>query len=330
MKRNFQNQKGATSVLIVTFILSIILLVSLSAATIMLAEIKMSRQLTDSIPAFYAADSGAERCLYQARCADLGPLATDECKDEVGNSLNQFCAKKTNGDQITSATESLTFVNSSAYVAQRDLEERVWSSGNYKGTERSVEIEWDDLPPCVPQCDGKACGSDDECGGVCPATCNTLPGCYSNNPNPAGNVVADPTKTCCQNKTCYTCPAGFIWDSGSCKRDCGGVYNNNDGYCWYLAGWGQTCTAACSINNRGGVNPLFAASGSGSSLCGNTIEELTGIPNPPCENTTTEGNFYPAWGPMVAPQKLFFKWAPYLTNINEVSPNFRKACACVR
>lgn len=339
IKFDFQNQKGATSVLIVTFILSIILLVSLSAATIMTSEIKMSRQLADSIPAFYAADSGAERCLFQARCVE-DDIPSAECEAQTGPSLNQFCAKKTNGDQISSLTEAIALANSPVYTAQRDQEERIWASGNFRGTKRSVEIEWNDLPPCVPQCDGKACGADDECGGVCPATCNTLPGCYNNNPNPVGNVIADLTKTCCQGKTCYTCPAGFVWNAGlgQCRPDCAGVYQG--GFCWYMAGWGESCASYCSAH--GGVDSRIDQWAVGSDICSAALY-LTGEASMTRCNqfgeTSTSGHFYPAWCPYFPPGTYNWFWKVvdpygsgnlYVPDINETNPSCRKACACAR
>ena len=60
-----KNQKGAVSLLLVILILSGILIIALSVSKIVLREIQMTAQISESVRAYQAADTGAEWTLYQ-------------------------------------------------------------------------------------------------------------------------------------------------------------------------------------------------------------------------------------------------------------------------
>ncbi len=60
-----KKERGAVSIMLALMVMMIILIVTLTVANIMVFEIKMSREISNDIPAFYAADSGAEQCLYE-------------------------------------------------------------------------------------------------------------------------------------------------------------------------------------------------------------------------------------------------------------------------
>jgi len=64
---NSLSQKGAVSIVLAILLLSILLVIGLGISTLMLQQIKLSGQSSQSVVAFYAADSGAERCLYEVR-----------------------------------------------------------------------------------------------------------------------------------------------------------------------------------------------------------------------------------------------------------------------
>lgn len=132
---DLKNQKGAATILIAYFILMILLLVSLTAATIIVFEIRMSREIANSIPAFYAADAGAERCLFQTRCAVSGSPSA-ECIAEVGSGLNGGCASVGNSINFT--------LDNTAQVTQakRTLNNQIQSNGLFSGTNRKVELDW--------------------------------------------------------------------------------------------------------------------------------------------------------------------------------------------
>lgn len=58
------SNKGQAAILLTILITSVILLIILATSVIVIAEIKSSRNIGDSVIAFYAADAGVERCLY--------------------------------------------------------------------------------------------------------------------------------------------------------------------------------------------------------------------------------------------------------------------------
>ena len=65
--KNINFQKGAVSILFSILLLSLLMIISSSIFILMFQQMKMSRQTGHSVVAFYAAESGAERCLYQVR-----------------------------------------------------------------------------------------------------------------------------------------------------------------------------------------------------------------------------------------------------------------------
>ena len=93
------------------FIMNALLLISLTAASIMIFETKMSSEIADSIPAFYAADAGVELCLYQIR------------------TLGTACST------VETLNNGATF-NASSSVSVID------SSGSYGGASRGIEVSW--------------------------------------------------------------------------------------------------------------------------------------------------------------------------------------------
>lgn len=60
-----QKQKGAISLIVVVLLLSSFLIIALAIASLLFKQIIMSVQLSDSVGAYQAADSGIEYALYQ-------------------------------------------------------------------------------------------------------------------------------------------------------------------------------------------------------------------------------------------------------------------------
>lgn len=114
-----KNQKGATAILISVVLLSIILAIALSVANIMVAQIRMAGEISNSIPAFYAADAAAEKCLFQIR-----KTKGVECDDSLV------------------AKTVFTLDNGATAEGQKTLVNQIQSSGNFGGTKRSAELNW--------------------------------------------------------------------------------------------------------------------------------------------------------------------------------------------
>lgn len=112
------SERGATTLIVTFFVLTTILMISLTAASMMVFEIRMSKEIGDSIPAFYASDAAAEKCLYQARRLD----------DELECNL------------VVGAT-SVDLSNGATGAALRQ-DNKINASGIYSQTKRSVELEW--------------------------------------------------------------------------------------------------------------------------------------------------------------------------------------------
>lgn len=109
------NQKGALAILLAALILVISLIVSLGVSALMISQIKMSGQAGQSVLAFYAADAGAERCLYEVR------------QKEANN-----CPS---GTLDNNATYSTT-VSISGESGQ------ITSIGHFGQTSRKIELSW--------------------------------------------------------------------------------------------------------------------------------------------------------------------------------------------
>ncbi|MEK7161034.1 MAG: LamG domain-containing protein, partial [Patescibacteria group bacterium] len=116
-KKTKQAQRGATSILLTIFILSMMLLIAMTAANVMIYQIRMSREISDSVVAFMAADAAAEQCLYRAR-----EVRADPCHN--------------NGTSI-----SVSLGNGATAEATRVTSNSVEATGNFNATRRKVKIE---------------------------------------------------------------------------------------------------------------------------------------------------------------------------------------------
>jgi Tfp pilus assembly protein PilX len=137
-------QKGATAILITFFVLMIILLVSLTSASVIVSEVRMSREIANSVPAFYAADAGAERCLYQTRCGLIGSPTAD-CIAEIGAGLDGGCASSVYPGSIPSY--NLVGNGATVFPVTRTSATQITSNGTFSGTNRKVEINWTETSP---------------------------------------------------------------------------------------------------------------------------------------------------------------------------------------
>lgn len=63
----FKNREKGVSLIITFFILTIILAVVISISTLLYGQVKITRNIGNSVVAFYAADSGVEKVLYYDR-----------------------------------------------------------------------------------------------------------------------------------------------------------------------------------------------------------------------------------------------------------------------
>jgi len=124
MNKDKKNQKGMI-LLLTLFILSSILVVTLAAADLVMAGIRMNRLVGYSSLAFFAAEAGMERSLWEARTwearGEANPLP------DMASVQNLFFGSLSNGSSYTvdyaSSTPNVTFK----------------SIGSFGGVKRSVE-----------------------------------------------------------------------------------------------------------------------------------------------------------------------------------------------
>lgn len=116
MKKNI-SQKGAVSILLAILLLSVLLIIGSGIAVLIIQQIKMSGQMGRSVVAYYAAESGAERCLYELR---------------------------QNGATSCPFTDvPLSFNTNAKYtVIYNDGIDKIESIGQFMGVSRKVEVSW--------------------------------------------------------------------------------------------------------------------------------------------------------------------------------------------
>lgn len=124
IKRILVSKKGASLVLAL-LILSAILAIAFGVSSLILGEIKISKNIPKSLKAYYAAETGIERSLYDARKgAGAGDIGTPpSCSDGGAVCLDD-----------ADACYSVDFTAGSPNTVE--------AFGCYKGTRRAVEATY--------------------------------------------------------------------------------------------------------------------------------------------------------------------------------------------
>ena len=102
-KLKIQNYENGVSLIITFFIMIIILVIVLSISTLLYSEIKVMRNLENSMISLYAADSGIEKVLYYDRqvvpegasrglCSMVDPDNIDHCQESGSLDSSVYCA----------------------------------------------------------------------------------------------------------------------------------------------------------------------------------------------------------------------------------------------
>ena len=123
-------QKGV-SLYFAMIILSILLAIVLGLGTILVGQTRMIKGMGDSVAAFYGADTGIERILYEDKlCRQAG------CEGLTWPCVDTFnCDKGRSGGSVSGsvgqATYQVTFDNGATSIT---------SIGMYSGTRRAIQV----------------------------------------------------------------------------------------------------------------------------------------------------------------------------------------------
>ncbi|MBU4082427.1 pilus assembly PilX N-terminal domain-containing protein [Patescibacteria group bacterium] len=119
VEKNFQ--KGAISIVLAVLVLSIISTIVIGIATLTIQQTRLAGQTGQSVIALYAADAGAERCLYEVR-KEMGI----GCDVAGGGTV----------------ADSLDFNARAKYTADYNGSDTITSKGEYMSISRKIELNW--------------------------------------------------------------------------------------------------------------------------------------------------------------------------------------------
>jgi len=115
MKKNF-SQQGATTILLGVLLLSVLIVIGLGISLLMFRQVELSGEVGRSVVAFYAAESGTERCLYEVR--------------------------KNAASSCPFADVPLDFNSQARYTTSYNGSDTITSIGQFMDTNRKVELSW--------------------------------------------------------------------------------------------------------------------------------------------------------------------------------------------
>ncbi len=127
LKKNIKEKSGQTALFVVFVTTSLLLFVGLFLTSVTLKQMRVVRSTLDSIQAYYLADTGAERILYQVR-APHGVPKID---------LNNYAAP------IVVLDKSVPGLGSFKVEKVNNSPLRVKVFGVYRESSRAVELSWE-------------------------------------------------------------------------------------------------------------------------------------------------------------------------------------------
>lgn len=108
--------RGATTIILTILVLNVVLVIGLGIGVLMTSQIKASQETAESVAAFYAADAGAERCLYAVR--------------------------KNGAGSCPYTNIALDFSPEATYTTVYNGSNTITSIGRFRSTSRKVELTW--------------------------------------------------------------------------------------------------------------------------------------------------------------------------------------------
>jgi len=135
----FKFDSKGVSLYLAIVVLSVLTATLLSLLGIVLSQNKAISALSDSVVAFYAADTGIEEVLYCIFGEGWAPDVADR-----GNCISFFGSPCDTCGLIGSGCGTETLANNANYEVciSPTSETTIWSTGVYKGTTRRIEINF--------------------------------------------------------------------------------------------------------------------------------------------------------------------------------------------
>ncbi len=110
------NQQGAVAIILTLLILSAITAIGFGVGALAIQQIEASRQAGKSVIAFYTADAGAEKCLYEVRQNGAGSCPYTDV--------------------------ALDFSADAIYTTTYNGSDTITSIGQFQGASRKIEVTW--------------------------------------------------------------------------------------------------------------------------------------------------------------------------------------------
>ena len=110
------SEKGAVTIALAVMMMSMLTVIGITISTLMLQQVRMSAQAGQSVIAFYAADAGAERCLYELR--------------------------KNEAVSCPFSDVPLDFSTDAMYTTTYNGSNQIISTGRFKDASRKLELAW--------------------------------------------------------------------------------------------------------------------------------------------------------------------------------------------
>lgn len=140
---NYLNSsQKAVSLYYAVIITSLLLAIAFGLTTILVGQIKISKEMGDSAIAFFAADTGIEKILYldttcsKTNCTSTEPFFGSLCKDQMDLAGTTSCIG------LYNYSTSTLLNNGSEYfaIATTTAEATIFKSkGIYRATQRAIE-----------------------------------------------------------------------------------------------------------------------------------------------------------------------------------------------
>lgn len=137
------NKRGATVVLLTVLIMSSILTVALSLGSVVINGLKVSKDQANATQAYFAAEAGAEKFLWEVRKNNFDPTTSSPaCSSDEYISADFLGCENT----IDPLARSTSTNGSSFYIFYEypvvNATTTLTNFGEYKGTRRAVKLKY--------------------------------------------------------------------------------------------------------------------------------------------------------------------------------------------